>query len=63
LAVADWAERNGVKLKFIKPGTLMQNGIIERFNCSFREAVLGMYIFETLDEVRIETERWLGVYN
>ncbi len=63
LAVADWAEENGVELEFIKPGKPMQNGFIERFNRSYREAVLNMYIFETLDEVRTETEKWLGVYN
>ena len=63
LAVAEWAEENGVELEFIKPGKPMQNGFIERFNRSYREAVLNMYIFETLDEVRIETEKWLGVYN
>jgi putative transposase len=63
LAVADWAAENGVKLEFIKPGKRMQNGFIERFNRSYREAVLNMYIFETLDEVRTETEKWLGVYN
>lgn len=63
LAVADWAEQNGVELEFIKPGKPMQNGFIERFNRSFREAVLNMYIFESLDEVRSETEKWLVVYN
>lgn len=41
----------------------MQNGFIERFNRSYREVVLNMYIFESLEEVRIETEKWLGVYN
>lgn len=63
LAVADWAEANSVELEFIKPGKPMQNGFIERFNRSYREAVLNMYIFESLEEVRIETEKWLGVYN
>lgn len=63
LAVAEWAEENGVELEFIKPGKPMQNGFIERFNRSYREAVLNMYIFETLEEVRTETEKWLGVYN
>lgn len=64
LAVADWAQGNGVELlEFIKPGKPMQNGFIERFNRSYREAVLNMYIFKSLDEVRIETEKWLGVYN
>lgn len=61
LAVADWAEENGVALEFIKPGRPMQNGFIERFNRSYREAVLNMYIFETLDDVK--TEKWLDIYN
>lgn len=30
----------------------MQNGFIERFSRSYREAVLDMYVFKTLDEVR-----------
>lgn len=63
LAVADWAEENGVELEFIKPGRPMQNGFIERFNRSYREAVLNMYVFETLEDVKTETEKWLGVYN
>lgn len=44
LAVAEWAEENNVELEFIKPGKPMQNGFIERFNRSYREAVLNMYI-------------------
>jgi putative transposase len=63
LAVADWAEENEVELEFIKPGCPMQNGFIERFNRSYREAVLNMYIFESLEDVRAETEKWLDVYN
>lgn len=41
----------------------MQNGFIERFNRSYREAVLNIYVFETLEEVKTETEKWLNVYN
>lgn len=63
LAVADWAEENGVALEFISPGKPMQNGFIERFNRSYREAVLDMYIFETLEDVKTETEKWLDIYN
>ena len=63
LAVAEWAEENGVALEFIKLGRPKQNGFIERFNRSFREAVLNMYIFDTLEDVKTETEKWLGVYN
>jgi putative transposase len=63
VAVADWAEENGVELEFIKPGKPMQNGFIERFNRTYREAVLDMYIFESLSDVRQQTEKWLEIYN
>lgn len=63
IAVADWAELNGVDLDFIEPGRPMQNGFIERFNRTYREAVLDMYIFETLDQVRELTATWIDFYN
>lgn len=63
IAVADWAERNQVELEFIKPGRPMQNGFIERFNRTYRQAVLDMYIFESLDQVRELTAEWLEFYN
>ena len=62
-AVSSWCEEHHVQLRPIERGKPMQNGFIERFNRSYREAVLNMYIFETLEEVRTETEKWLGVYN
>jgi len=61
--MATWAEEHGVQLEFIKPGKPMQNGYIERFNRTYREAVLDMYVFNTLDEVRQYTEQWLKEYN
>ena len=61
--IAEWAEEHRVKLDFIRPGKPMQNGFIERFNRSYREAVLDMYVFQSLDEVREQTERWLKEYN
>ena len=63
LALAEWAEQHGVTLEFIKPGKPMQNGFIERFNRSYREAVLDMYVFQNLEEVREQTEKWLKEYN
>lgn len=63
IAVADWAEENQVELEFIKPGRPMQNGFVERFNRTYREAVLDMYIFESLDEVRTKTAEWIEIYN
>jgi putative transposase len=41
----------------------MQNGFVERFNGSYRQGVLDMYVFRTLTEVRERTERWLADYN
>ena len=63
VAIADWAEQNDVELEFIKPGRPMQNGFIERFNRTYRGAVLDMYIFETLNQVREQTAEWLQMYN
>lgn len=41
----------------------MQNGFIEGFNRSYREAVLDMFVFQSLEEVRAQTEKWLKDYN
>ena len=63
VTLAAWAEDHGVTLEFIKPGKPMQNGFIERFNRSYREAVLDMFVFQSLAEVREQTEKWLKEYN
>jgi putative transposase len=63
VATAEWAEQHGVDLEFIEPGKPMQNGFIERFNRSYREGVLDMYVFKTLEEVRERTESWMRDYN
>jgi putative transposase len=62
MTLADWAEQHNVLLEFIKRGRPMQN-IIERFNRSYREAVLDMFVFQSLSEVREQTEQWLKEYN
>ncbi len=41
----------------------MQNGFVERFNRTYREAVLDMYIFESLEDVRTKTAEWVEIYN
>jgi len=63
VALAEWAERHDVALQFIQPGKPIQNGFIERFNRSYREGVLDMYVFKTLEEVRERTETWMRDYN
>lgn len=61
--LACWAEEHGVKLEHIKPGKPMQNGFIERFNRTYREEVLDMYIFSKLSEVKQRTNFWIQEYN
>src|SRR5262249_5785963 len=62
-ALGRWAKRHRVELAFIQPGRPMQNGIIERFNRTYREEVLDCYVFETLGEVRRMTADWIARYN
>lgn len=58
-----WARRHGIERRFIQPGKPMQNGLIERFNRTYREEVLDCYVFETLGEVRRMTADWIPRYN
>jgi len=61
--LAHWAEQHDIILDFIQPGCPAQNAYIERFNRTYREEILDMYLFHTLDEVREMTEQWLYTYN
>lgn len=61
--LAAWAEEHRIQLEFIQPGKPTQNSYIERFNRTYREEVLDMYVFRTLTEVREKTEDWLREYN
>lgn len=62
-ALADWAEEQQIQLEFIKPGTPTQNSYVERFNRTYRDEILNMYVFKTLQEVRKITEDWIREYN
>lgn len=62
-ALADWAEEHDVELEFIQPGKPTQNSFVERFNRTYRDEVLNMYVFKTLNEVREITDRWITEYN
>ena len=61
--LAEWAEEHQIEMEFIQPGKPTQNSFIERFNRTFRDEVLNMYVFKTLTEVREITENWLTEYN
>ena len=63
IPIIDVAERHGIQLEFIKPGKPTQNSYIERFNRTYRDEVLDMYVFSRLSEVREITGNWIKEYN
>jgi putative transposase len=63
IKMAEWAEEHGIELKFIQPGKPTQNSYVERFNRTYRDEVLDLYVFRTLSEVREITDNFLIDYN
>lgn len=61
--MAAWAQKHNVTLDFIEPGKPAQNGYIERFNRTYREDVLDLYLFRNLTEVRNISSEWFFDYN
>ena len=59
----EWCHGNDIQILFTQPGKPTQNSYIERFNGSYRRAVLDAYIFRTIDEVRRKTGEWNVYYN
>lgn len=43
--------------------SLAQHSFIERINITYRQEILGAYLFEELNQVRILTEEWLNLFN
>ena len=41
----------------------MQNGYNERLNRTYREDVLDAYFFDSLEQLRILSDKWLDNYN
>ena len=58
-----WADKNAIELQYIEPGKPAQNGYIERFNRTYREEILDMYLFKNIEEVQLITDKWMQEYN
>lgn len=60
---SNWAEKHHIQIDYIQPGCPYQNSYIERFNRTYRDGVLDLYLFSNLDEVRQITDDWIHLYN
>ena len=58
-----WAETAGMMIRYIQPGKPNQNAYIERFNRTYRNELLDLYLFRNLNEVREATYWWKIGYN
>ncbi len=59
----EWGKANRVLIYHIQPGRPTQNAFIERFNRTYRNEVLNLYLFRSLEQVREITAEWIAVYN
>lgn len=59
----EWAEPNGVELRFIQAGKPIQNAFIESFNGKLRRECLDQNWFEDLADARRIIEDWRIEYN
>jgi putative transposase len=62
-ALDAWAYDHGVKLDFIRPGTPVENAVIESFNGRFRDECLNANVFVSLHDARQKIEAWRIDYN
>jgi putative transposase len=61
--LAQWCNQKQITLQFIQPGRPMQNAYVERKNGSIRRELLNVYLFYSLNEVRVMCEEWRQDYN
>ena len=52
-----------MRLDFIAPGKPTQNSYVERFNRTYRDEILDLYLCSSLSEVRDLTNEWMKEYD
>ena len=58
-----WAEKRGIRIRYIQPGKPQQNGYAERYNRTVRYDWLNQYLFESLEEIQEFATAWLWTCN
>lgn len=58
-----WAERNKIKLFYIRPGRPVENGMIESFNGRVRDECLNHIDFTSIEDAGDQLEKWRVHYN
>jgi len=58
-----WLKDNDICWSKIQKGSPQQNGVIERFNRTYREDVLDANIFHNIKQAHLLTQRWINDYN
>ena len=59
----EWCKSNNITPVYAEPGKPNQNGYIERFNRTFREDILDAYLFTSIHQFNIISEKWKDDYN
>lgn len=58
-----WAERQGIRIAYIEPGSPWQNGAAESLVATYRREVLDAELFHSLLEAHVMSNRWRRLYN
>ena len=58
-----WADEQGIRLDFIRPGHPIENCFIESFNAKLRDECLNQHHFRSLAEAQDIIEAWRQEYN
>jgi putative transposase len=62
-AMKEWTKERQITLVFIQKGKPYQNGLVERFNRTYREEVLDHFLFDNLKQTQALTNAWMWTYN